>query len=62
MSSTVFHAVGAPLPTDPLALVRAQTMCEMMCDAAEASLEVAARVPGADPAGWLVGLGGLGAQ
>jgi hypothetical protein len=33
---------------------RAQTLCEMMCDAAEASLEVAARVPGADDAlgGW----------
>jgi hypothetical protein len=45
---------GAPLPTDPLALARAQTMCEMMCDAAEASLEVAAQVPGADQplGGW----------
>ena len=37
-----------------IALARAQTMCEMMCDAAEASLEVAAQVPGADQplGGW----------
>jgi len=45
---------GAPLPATPLEHARALTMCEMLCDAAEASLEVASRIPGADEAlrGW----------
>jgi len=45
---------GAPLPAEPLERARAQTLCEMLCDAIEASLEVAAQVPGADHAlsGW----------
>jgi hypothetical protein len=45
---------GAPMPTSGTLQSRAQTLCEMLCDAAEASLEVAARVPGADDAlgGW----------
>jgi hypothetical protein len=45
---------GQPLPAAPRERAQAQTMCEMMCDAVEASLEVASRVPGADEAlgGW----------
>lgn len=45
---------GEPLPADRMALSRAQTMCEMLCDAVEASLETAARVPGGEAAlsGW----------
>jgi hypothetical protein len=45
---------GAPMPTEGILRSRAQTLCEMMCDAAEASLEVASQVPGADQAlrGW----------
>lgn len=38
---------GEPLPTIPLLRARALTLCEMLSDAAEASLEVAAQVPGA---------------
>ena len=45
---------GVPLPADPLEHARALTMCERLCDALEASLETAARVPGGDEvlAGW----------
>lgn len=45
---------GVPLPAPRLMNARAQTLCEMLCDAAEASLEVAAQVPGAIGAlsGW----------
>jgi hypothetical protein len=49
-----FITDGEPLPTAKHLRARAQTLCEMLCDAAEASLEVAAQVPGADDAlgGW----------
>jgi hypothetical protein len=45
---------GKPLPTIPLLRARALTLCEMLCDAAEASLEVATQVPGASEvlSGW----------
>jgi len=45
---------GVPLPADPLEHARALTMCEMLCDALEASLETAARslaVTRSSPAG-----------
>jgi hypothetical protein len=53
---------GMALPTDPTERSRAQTMCEMLCDALEASLETAAHVPGGrdalsgwpDWAGWIL--------
>jgi len=49
-----YIAGGQPLPSDPVERSRAQTMCEMLCDAIEASLETAARVPGGGQAlsGW----------
>ena len=45
---------GQPLPSDPIERSRAQTMCEMLCDALEASLETAAHVPrgGEALSGW----------
>jgi len=49
-----FIVDGQPLPSEPVERSRAQTMCEMLCDALEASLETAARVPGGEEAlsGW----------
>ena len=45
---------GVPLPAAGIEHSRAQTMCEMMCDAVEASLEVGETIPGAGFAlsGW----------
>jgi len=45
---------GVPLPVVALEQARAQTMCEMFCDAMEGSLEAAAQVPGGDQVlgGW----------
>ena len=45
---------GVPLPRTPLEHARAQTLCEMLCDAIEASLQAATQVPGADKVlgGW----------
>jgi hypothetical protein len=45
---------GEPLPAARRLHDQALTLCEMLCDAAEASLEVAAQVPGAIGAlsGW----------
>src|SRR5690242_16052246 len=36
---------GVPLPQAALEHARAQTLCEMLCDAIEASLEAASQVP-----------------
>ena len=49
-----FISDGEPLPTVPLLRARAVTLCEMLRDAAEASLETATQVPGADEvlSGW----------
>jgi hypothetical protein len=49
-----FVTEGAPLPAAPLDRSRAQTMCEMFCDAMEGSLETAAQVPGGEKVlgGW----------
>lgn len=45
---------GEPLPSDAMERSRAQTMCEMLCDAVEASLEAASQVSGGDEtlSGW----------
>lgn len=45
---------GVPLPPAALERSRAQTMCEMVCDAIEASLSAAEQIPGSRDAlrGW----------
>jgi hypothetical protein len=45
---------GVPLPRAPLEHSRAQSMCEMVCDALEASLSAAEQIPGSYDAlrGW----------
>ena len=49
-----YIAEGQPLPADPLQRSRAQSLCEMLCDALEGSLETAARVShgGEALSGW----------
>ena len=49
-----FICDGQPLPTAGTELARAQTLCELLCDALEATLEVASQIPGAGRAmsGW----------
>ncbi len=45
---------GVPLPASGEERARAETLCELLCDAAETTLEVTARLPHADDAliGW----------